>query len=96
MRFEDFIYALNDYPKIVEEAVKAIDNSYDNFYQEILSYGKAKIINFGENIHAHLLSEKYLEKYLIPFYEKRVNQLKRGEIYTHIHIDGYLLMGLRH
>ncbi len=47
-----------------------------------------KIINFGENIDAHLLNPQYLEEYLIPFYEKRSNQLRRAGIYTHIHIDG--------
>lgn len=47
-----------------------------------------KIINFGENIDAHLVNPRYVEQYLIPFYEKRSNQLRRAGIYTHIHIDG--------
>lgn len=99
MRAEDFIYALVDVPEKVEGIMKPIDASYDKLYEEIISYGKVKIINFGENIHAQLLSPLYFEKYLIPFYQKRSNQLRRAGIYTHIHIDGYfnpLLKYLKH
>lgn len=89
MKMEDFIYALADIPQTVEEVMKVIDNSYNTLYEDIISYGKVKIINFGENIHAQLLSPAYFEKYLIPFYEKRSNQLRKAGIYTHIHIDGF-------
>jgi hypothetical protein len=56
-------------------------------------------VNFGENIHDHLLSPRYFERYLIPWWEKRSNQLRQAGIYTHVHIDGYfrsLLKYLRH
>ena len=55
--------------------------------------------SYGENIHDQLLSPKYFERYLIPFYEKRSNQLRKVGIFTHIHIDGYfrsLLPYLKH
>ncbi|MEK6645590.1 MAG: uroporphyrinogen decarboxylase family protein [Candidatus Firestonebacteria bacterium] len=89
MHLEDFIYALCDNPVSIEEVIEAMDTSYNKFYDEIISYGKVKIVNFGENIHAHTLSPKYFEKYLIPYYMKRSNQLRKSGIYTHIHIDGY-------
>lgn len=68
-------------------------------YEEIISSGVVRIVNFGENIHDQLLSPKYFERYLVPFYEKRSNQLRKHGIFTHIHIDGYfrtLLPYLRH
>lgn len=89
MKLENFIYALADFPKEIEEVMKVINDSYDVLYGEIISYEKVKIINFGENIHAQLLSPGYFEEYLIPFYEKRSNQLRKAGIYTHIHIDGF-------
>lgn len=89
MKLENFIYALADNPKEIEEVMEAIDNSYDKLYEEIISYRKVKIVNFGENIHAQLLSPVYFEKYLIPFYQKRSNQLRKAGVYTHIHIDGF-------
>ncbi len=99
MRFEDFIYALMDAPERVEKVMNVIEASYDRLYEEIVACGKVKIINFGENIHAQLTSERHFEKYHIPFYEKRAGQLRAAGIYTHVHIDGYfkpLLKYLRH
>lgn len=88
MGLENLTYALVDCPEKVERAIEAIDRSCDPLYEGLVSYGKARIVNFGENIDARLLSPRYFEKYCIPFYEKRVGQLKKAGIYTHIHIDG--------
>ena len=89
MKLADLIYALHDAPADVEATMQAIDDSQDALYEQIAASGNVRIINFGENIHAQLLSPQYFEKYLIPFYEKRAGQLKQAGIYTHIHIDGY-------
>lgn len=89
MGMAQFIYALHDHPKEIEGVMKVIDESYDPLYEEIIASGKVNIINFGENIHDQLLSPAYFEKYLIPFYEKRSNQLRKAGIFTHIHIDGF-------
>jgi hypothetical protein len=89
MKLPDLIYALVDCPDLVEDAMAAIDGSYDQLCEEMVSYGKIKIQNFGENVHDQLLSPKYFERYLIPWYEKRSNQLRKAGIFTHIHIDGY-------
>lgn len=99
MRLEDLIYALADCPQVVEETMQAIDDSYDALYEEIIASGMVHIVNFGENIHDSLLSPRYFEKYLIPFWEKRSGQLQRAGIFTHVHIDGYfrsLLPYLKH
>jgi hypothetical protein len=96
MKFENLIYALADYPHEVEETFKVIDESYDQLYEEIVASGKAKIVNFGENMHEQFLSTRYFERYLIPFYEKRSSQLRKAGIYTHIHIDGYCRSLLRY
>lgn len=99
IKFEDFIYALADVPREVEATMQAIDESYDSLYEEIIASGVVKIVNFGENIHEQLLSPRYFERYLIPFYEVRANQLRRAGIQTHVHVDGYfrsLLKYLKH
>ena len=96
IKFEDFVYALADAPAEVEATMAVIDASYDQLYEGIVASGKVKIINFGENIHEQLLSPRYFERYLIPFFEKRGNQLRAGGIYTHVHIDGYFRNFLRY
>ncbi len=89
MGFERLIYALADVPQEVEKTMAAIDRAYDVLYEGIIASGEIKIVNFGENIHAQLLSPRYFERYLLPFYDKRANQLCDAGIYTHVHIDGY-------
>jgi hypothetical protein len=90
MTLEDLVYALNDYPEEMEALMMAIDDSYDRLYEEIISSRDVvRIVNFGENIDSYLFSIRYFEEYLIPFWEKRSNQLRKAGIYTHIHIDGH-------
>jgi hypothetical protein len=89
MKFESFIYALADEAREIEETMRVIDRAYDQLYHEIVSSGRVRILNFGENLHAQLLSPRYFERYLLPFYEKRAGQLRAAGIFTHIHIDGY-------
>lgn len=96
MGIENLIYALADFPEKVERLMQAINNSYDSLYKDIISYRKIKIINFGENIDANIVSPRYFEKYCVPFYEKRSTQLQKAGIYTYIHIDGSFKPLLKH
>jgi hypothetical protein len=88
MKYQHFIYALADCRQQVEEIMDVIDRSYDRLYEQLISSGLLKILNFGENIHMAYLSTRYFERYLIPWYEKRSGQLREAGIFTHIHIDG--------
>jgi hypothetical protein len=89
MKLQDLIYALADDPQVVEDTMRAIDGSYDTLYEEICASGRVKILNFGENIHDHLISPRYWQRYFVPFYQKRCAQLQKAGIYSHNHIDGY-------
>ncbi len=88
MRFEAFIYALADEPGKVERIMDAIDAGYDELYDQLCA-GDVRILNFGENIAQAHMSPAYFERYLLPWYDKRVGQLRDAGIYTHVHIDGY-------
>ena len=89
MKYEDFIYALVDENRQVEDIMRVIDDSYDHLYEQLTAAAELHIINFGENIAMAYLSTRYFEEYLIPWYNKRSGQLRDSGIYTHIHIDGY-------
>jgi hypothetical protein len=89
MKLHHLIYALADDRAEVEDTFKAIDASYERMYAQIAASGMVKIINFGENIHEALLSPRYFEQYLIPWWEKRSGQLRQAGIFTHMHLDGY-------
>ena len=89
MKLEDLIFALIDCPKDVEATMQAIDAAYDPLYEGICKSNTVNIVNFGENIHEQLLSPSYFRRFLLPFWEKRVNQLRNAGIFSHVHMDGY-------
>ena len=89
MKHRDFIYALADAPRDIEDVMAVIDHSYDPLYEQITASGLVHIINFGENVAMAYLSTRYFEEYVAPWYEKRSGQLRRAGIFTHIHIDGH-------
>jgi len=89
MKLENLIYALADCPGVVEDAMKAIDESYDSLYDQLAAARQPRILNFGENIHEQLCSPQYFEEYFLPFYGRRCGQLHAAGIFTHVHIDGY-------
>lgn len=89
MGFEDFQFFLADEPEQAERVFEGIDRSYDDLYRQIIDSGRVQIVNFGENLHAHLMSARYLDRYLLPWYEKRAGELRAAGIYSHVHWDGY-------
>lgn len=89
MGFTRTILFLKRYPSQVENFMKFLEDWDDQMYNQI-SNSPIQIVNFGENLDSNLSPPHYFEKYLIPYYEKRVNQLHRKGKYCHIHIDGSL------
>lgn len=89
MKLDDLVFALVDEPDLVEEVMECIDRSYDTLYEQICASGLVHILNFGENVHDHLLSPAYFKRYLVPFWERRCAQLHEAGIYSHMHLDGY-------
>jgi hypothetical protein len=99
MKLTDLVYALADAPDEVEETMRVIDASYEPLYEGLCAAGVVKIINVGENLHEALFSHRYFEQYYLPWYERRMGQLKQAGIFSHLHLDGYfhsLLPYLRH
>lgn len=88
MNFSDLVYALADYRAEIEPLMAAIDAAADPLFEQIAASGKVPITGFGENVEAQLLSPRYFERYLLPYYTRRVSQLRQAGIFTHLHIDG--------
>jgi len=70
-----------------ERFMESIDVWLDGVY-DVLARSPLPVLNFGENIDANIASPRYFKKYLVPFYQKRVDQLHRAGKFCHIHIDG--------
>ena len=89
MKLDHLIFALADDAAEVEDTMQVIDESYEPLYEQICSAGVVKIINLGENLHEALFSHRYFEKYYLPWYAKRMGQLRQAGIFSHLHLDGY-------
>ena len=89
MGFSRTILFLKRYPRQIENFMNVLEDWDDLLYKEIIQT-PIKIINFGENIDGNLSPPHYFEKYLIPYYEKRVTQIHQSDKFCHIHMDGSL------
>ncbi len=88
MRYETFIYALHDSPQELIATMAVIDAAYDGLYAQLCAAPEVQIVNFGENIHGHLLPPRLFERYVLPWYEQRSGQLRSAGKFTHVHLDG--------
>lgn len=87
--FERTIYLLHDHPARMERFMAAIERSDDRLF-EVLCASPAPIVSFGDNIDAWLTPPPLFERYLLPIYERRCEQLHAAGKFTHIHMDGAL------
>ena len=89
MGFENTIYMLHDHRERVEQFLDHIERCDDHLF-EMLCASPVQILNFGDNIDAFLSPPPLFERYLMPHYERRCEQLHAAGKFTHIHMDGHL------
>lgn len=87
MGFENTIYAMQDYPEVIRHYIDAATDADDGMY-ELICKCPVRFVNFGENIDAHMDPPPIWLNYLLPYYQKRTDQLKQAGKFVHIHIDG--------
>ncbi|MGI5817166.1 MAG: uroporphyrinogen decarboxylase family protein [Armatimonadota bacterium] len=87
--FEQTIFLLHDQPERATRFLEHIDRCDDQLY-EVLCDSPARIINFGDNIDGWLTPPPLFERYLLPVYGRRCEQLHAAGKFTHIHMDGAL------
>jgi len=95
MGFEPTVYALYDYPDIIQRYVEVATEVDDAMYG-VLCGCPAPVLNFGENIDAFLDPPDIWLKHLVPYYRRRTEQLKAAGKYVHIHVDGAMRPLLPH
>jgi len=87
--FERTIFLLYDHPKETEAFLRVVEETDDEVYR-VIARSPLRIINFGDNLHAQLASPPLFEKYILPYYQHRAEELRRAGKYTHAHWDGYV------
>lgn len=89
MGVENTIYALYDEKEKIERFMKVCEKTEDSLYDVILK-SPLRIINFGENLDSRLISPQLFERYLLHYYNQRVDKIHQASKFCHIHIDGHL------
>jgi hypothetical protein len=87
MGLEAAILMMYDRPAVIGRHVEAQSAADDRLY-DVLCRCPVQILNFGENIDAHMDPPTVWLKHHIPYYRKRTEQLHAADKYVHIHIDG--------
>ena len=87
MGVEEAIYALADYPELVEDYFRALHESQERMLKAVIE-SPINIINFGDNVHSGSLPPYLFEKYVLPEYKWRNELLHAAGKFTHAHFDG--------
>ena len=80
-------YALADYPKETEYLIRAIEEADDRWFA-LVEEVPLEQVNWGEHIHIDLISVPIFRKYMMPYYQRRNEQLHRAGKFIHCHVDG--------
>lgn len=87
MGLRNTIYALVDYPEVVEHYVQVQTEADDALY-EVVCDSPVEVVNLGENIDAHMDPPPIWNEHLIPYYRMRTEQLHAAGKRVYIHVDG--------
>lgn len=94
MGFENTVLFSWDHPDVIDRFIAAATAADDAMY-DLLRKAPVQVLNFGENIDAFMDPPPTWRKLLMPYWEKRVAQLRAAGKATHIHIDGTMKPLLR-
>lgn len=72
-----------------EEIICKVQDAEDEVF-DILCGSPAVYIEFAENLSSEITGKTFFEKYNMPYYKKRIEQLHKAGKYIGIHIDGTL------
>lgn len=72
-----------------EEILDSIQKSENEVF-EIISESSANYVEFAENISSEITGRTFFEKFNMPCYKKRIQQLHNNGKFVGIHIDGTL------
>ena len=87
MGVEEAVYAVADYPELLEEYFDALRECHFRLI-DVINASPIQIINFGDNIHSGTLSPSLFEQYVLPEYKLRTERLHKAGKFVYSHFDG--------
>ena len=87
MGVENAVYALLEWGGVVEDYFRALHENHLRMI-EIINLSPIDLVCFGDNLHCSTLSPTLFEKYVLPAYLDRCDQLHRAGKFVFSHWDG--------
>ena len=87
MGVEEAVYAMMDYPDTVDAYFESLRKSHHQLI-DVVNASPIESINFGDNVHSGTLSPDLFQKFVLPAYQERCEQLHRGGKFVYAHFDG--------
>ncbi len=87
MGLEPTIFMLMDHPEVIERYAECSAAADEALYRVVCDC-PVEILNFGENIDAHMDPPPIWLKHMIPYYTRRTEQVHAAGKHIHIHVDG--------
>ncbi len=72
-----------------EEIIQRLQETENQVFK-ILCKLKSRYVEFAENLSSEITGKDFFEKYNMPYYKKRIRELKASGKFVGIHIDGTL------
>lgn len=87
MGVENAVYMLTDYQEEVEAFFEVLESNQEQMI-EVINQSPIQMIDFGDNLHCGMLPPYYVEKYIIPAYQRRCDLLHKAGKFVYSHWDG--------
>ncbi len=87
MGVEAGIFAIYDYPEMVDKYFKVLAESHERMIA-VINDSPIEFINFGDNLHCGTLPADLFKKYVLPVYQSRNELLHKAGKFTSSHWDG--------
>lgn len=81
------VMAMRRYPATCEGYFEALGQTQERLIA-VINASPIQIVNFGDNIHATLLSPRWFRQYILPVYQQRCELLHAAGKFVHAHWDG--------
>jgi hypothetical protein len=95
MGLTDTVYLMLDEPGRLQRYVEAQSEADEAMY-DVICACPVPLVNFGENIDAHMDPPSIWNEHLIPYYRRRTEQLQAAGKGVYIHVDGAMKPLLPH
>jgi hypothetical protein len=89
MGLENTIFFMVDHPDLFEDYMAFATAADDVMYRMICDC-PVQLLNLGENIDGFIDSPPFFRDHLIPYYNKRLDELHAAGKYVSIHFDGVM------